>query len=56
MTETKLMQHHLEWLGHLDRMQDHRCWRLHQTQPSGNPRRWRDLGEKDLKAVQTGTV
>ena len=57
----KLMQRHLEWLGHLARMQDHRfpkmClfgW-LPQKQPCGGPRRrWRDLAKKDLKAMEIG--
>ncbi len=55
--ETKLMRRRLEWLGHLARMQNHRClfrW-LPQTRPSGGPRRrWRDLAKKDLKAMQVG--
>ena len=56
--ETKLVKRHLEWLGQLARMQDHRLpkiclfrW-LPQTRPCGGPRRrWRDLVKRYLKAV-----
>ncbi len=60
-TETltaKIASRHLEWLGHLARMPDHRqpkmclfSW-LPQTRPKGGPRRrWRDLAKTDLKTV-----
>ena len=53
---TKLVQRHLEWLGHFVRMLDHHfpkiClfgW-LPQTCPHRGPRRrWRDLVKSDLK-------
>ena len=55
---TKLTKRHLEWLGHLARMQDQRIskitlfsW-LPQSRPPGGPRRrWRDLMKKDIKAA-----
>ena len=55
---TKVAKRHLQWLGHVVRMPDHRCpkqvlfgW-LPQTRPPGGPRtRWRDVIRQDLKAV-----